>query len=661
MMIATPLIFLRGLNDPFNVPKLAFATTAVFLVAAIRVVEALQGRSLESFRRFLFPSLAVAIPLLLSWSFSSFRGWALFGQYQNFQGLIPYLVAIVFGALVADAFGGRADRIVWGLALAGWVTGAYALLQSFGLDPFPWNFTAGDDPLAIAALGNENFAGAFLAMSLPALAGAALLFPERRNTYLVGVAVAAAALFLTRSQAPWAGALAGLAVAGTFYVSPRWSWTRLVGVVLAGIIAATVVASVLVTILAPDSRAAAYPTLRVRGDWWEAAADMALDSPVVGHGPNTFSVLGVQYRPPEDAVADDYAFSNDPHSMLFDLLSGSGFPAALGFIAIAIWAAIVALRYRGDPFIPGLLLGIFTAYFVSSLVSIDQISLRMAAWGALGGLAAATTSVDGKRGRTQRSRSKQKPRQRPLRYPLAVGVAGVAALTVFVASIAFVVADARVRRATHLFQERAFERGQTEFESALAIREDPEYRRLYGFWTGEVAEASQPDDGNDGRPRDERETAEADSIAYFRELPEIFGYLDRLPDMLGIRAYAGYLQSWSRTDPSVRDELLEVFSRALELDPLNPRLRADYGDVLIEVGRSEDAVAILEPAAELLERDFKHVEAPDRTIREVFGRLALANAHLGNVEEARRAAERALEAGSSREADEALELIGPTP
>src|SRR5688500_7494571 len=98
-VIGTPLFFLRTIEDPFNLAKLALLTIVVVLALAIRVAELLQGSSAAGLRLLWIPAAALGGPLLLSWIFGDFRTWSIFGEYTRYQGLFPYLLVIAFSVL----------------------------------------------------------------------------------------------------------------------------------------------------------------------------------------------------------------------------------------------------------------------------------------------------------------------------------------------------------------------------------------------------------------------------------------------------------------------------------------------------------------------------------------------------------------------------------
>ncbi|MBK5229470.1 MAG: O-antigen ligase family protein, partial [Actinobacteria bacterium] len=316
-----PLIFLRFTNDPFNVPKLALLMAVVGVGAALLVIEMLQGYQPAGLRTIARPAIVFLTPLLLATVLSPYRGWALFGEYQRFQGLIPYALAVGLGVLIATTFAGRAGDVAYWFALAGAVAGAYATSQYFGIDIFDWANQFGGEASVTSTLGNTNFIGGFLAMTLPV---AAALWMEDRTDYLAMLfsALILGGLILSFSQGGWAAALGAGAVYLGFELRDRIPGARWLGMAAAALIAVVAAGAVIWGIVSPGSAPIAE-TVQLRSGWWEGAWDAGLDHPVLGHGPNSFAVDWWSHRPPEDASVQGFDTTNDPHSVYLSLFVGA--------------------------------------------------------------------------------------------------------------------------------------------------------------------------------------------------------------------------------------------------------------------------------------------------------------------------------------------------
>lgn len=565
-----PLFFLRSTNDPFNVPKLGLLIGGVALATSLRIAESLQGASTRGLARLAFPGAAIALPLLISWVLSPYRYWSLFGEYGRFQGLLPYLLVILLGVLVADAFAEDLRLLARAVSFAGGVAGAYAVIQFVGLDPFAWEFLG--TLTETSTLGNLNFAGGFLAMSLPI--AVALWHAEDGETRQVWqVVFIAAGLLVSFSQGPYAAAIAGGAIFAGFYFSDRAGWAKRLGVLVTCGVVVAVVGAVGYAMANPDS-ARVPGTTAQRALWWRGALAMAADHPLTGMGPNSYAVEGPRYRPVDDAAVHGLDFSNDPHSVPLAFLTGAGALGLLGYTGVAVWVAYRARSVDRSNVLQVGFLASVVVYFVQSLVSIDEIALRSTFWAVLGGLAASLHAV--RKGASKKvhnaatspgARKRTRPRLETPRFLpalLLIGAAGIAAVWW---GAAFVFNDARVRWGTEAFAAGQPQQGQRHFDRALGFRGEYEYRHLNGFSAGDVA----VEQGEAGQ-------------AWFAQTRRAYSYLEGFPHVPALVDYARFLLAYSEFDPGLRGEAAEVYMQVTRMDPNNVRLLDEAADALEELG-----------------------------------------------------------------------------
>ncbi|MDQ3646495.1 MAG: O-antigen ligase family protein [Actinomycetota bacterium] len=629
-----PLFFLRFVNDPFNVPKLALLAMGVGIAAALRGAELLQGTGLRAARRLVIPAAAIGIPLIVAWLFSAYKGWALLGLYGRFQGLIPYLLVILLGALIADAFAGRALELAWAVVIAGAVVAGYAVIQVLGADPFEWILSGIPSNAAISTTGNPNFTGGFLGIVLPVALGVWAYDGPNRPRALKLVVLIAVGWIVARSEGGYAAGLAGCAVVGASLVAHRWRYARvLAGVAVAGI-AAALVAVVVVAVAKPEL--GLPETIRLRGLWWGTAVRMTADQPLAGSGPNAFAMEGLSYRSVEEAVGGAFDYSDDPHSVVLAFGAAAGILGIVGFLALAGWTAREWWSLPEDDWLATGFIGAIAAYLVQSLVSIDELTLRTALWTAIGGLAAARSVGDVSATRKKRATP---ARRREVAQPLAalpgVGALALVAVVVVAAAGAFLVADGKVLAGRSQFAAGRVDAARPEFEGALGIADLTHYRQIYGVGLGNAAIASAETDP--GRAEELIEASER-AFSYTVGLPDVYGLRDLGRLLHGYATAAG-----TPVDPAAADAYL----KAVQLDPANPTLLSETAVVLLDMRRYDEVVTLLDRAAETLGSRFN-----------VWGPLALARAHLGDEAGARVAIERALaQSPSDPEALEARELL----
>lgn len=171
------LWFSTDVNRVFDVPKALALKGIGGLLFAVWLIVGVTGKGwpIRSLRLFLAPVLAVVVAVGLSTIFSIDPVTSLVGVYERQFGFEGQLACA--GIFVTLASGLRSKRgavlALLVILLVGGTVGAYAGLQSQGLDPFgffkrPFNKVYG-------TLGNATFAGNALALIFPVCSMAAIL------------------------------------------------------------------------------------------------------------------------------------------------------------------------------------------------------------------------------------------------------------------------------------------------------------------------------------------------------------------------------------------------------------------------------------------------------------------------------------------------------
>jgi O-antigen ligase len=639
VVFGIPVVFLRLLFDPINVPKLSLLLAGVSIAAAIRLAEVAQGAPRDGLKRIALPAAAVAAPLVLAWIASPYKAWSLLGDYPRFGGLVPYLAAILLGVLIADAFPGRVSELAWAFVAAGAVAGLYAVMQFVGLDPFEWSIKGGPSDQTSSTLGNPNFTGGFLAIVLPVAAG--LFLHDRQRRRLAGAAalLVFAGLVVSASQGAWLAGLAGATVlAGSLLAASR-PLLRQASFVAAALMAAVVVGTVVVTVVVDDSPAP--ETANRRGEWWQAAIAMGADSPFVGRGPNSFAVEHARFRTAEDAAEVTSDITDDPHSVPLSFFSGAGLLGLAGYLTAVGWAL-----HRGAAAGPANILGTaffgaVVAYAVQSLVSIDTVALRSAFWIVLGGAAAALAAVKKEKSSAKsRKAKKSMPRDEALTgLPVVAAAVLFAGLGVWGATLVLS-ADRSFVLAHRAFTQGDLTEALPLVESTTEKRGDYFYRQSFGRELGQVAAAFA-----------EQGDEEAAKLLFDRSR-DMFGFVQDFPDVGSVLDYARALRAWVEAGggeaEAARDQAVQLYTRAVQIDPKNAVVVNEATEFARASSDWAALAAFLEPAA---------AQLGDANL---WGTLALAHAHVGNEAESAAAVKRALrldpEQGSALEAQVLLDL-----
>lgn len=608
--IGLPLVFFgRHEDEPFNITKLSLLLAGVSCASGLHIAQLGLGHRTRGLRRTAPLAIALTMPLAVSWLASPYRGWALFGQYSRFNGLLPYAAFALLGVLLVDAFWGRPLPLAKGLAGAGGIVGAYALAQSLGLDPLWQPGTDAGTPFPPSSIGHYNFAGGFLAISLPfsiyLWARSEPAWPWRISTIATTVG-----LVMTNSQGGWVAAVAGALVVGGALAAERWRAATTVSRTAVASLSALIVVGVVVS--AGVSSPALGGTAKARGLLWRTAVQMGADSPVVGRGPAAYAVEGVRHRTLDYILLEKNTKADDPHSVPLSFWANAGVLGAVGFLLFALFIAKMGVRLDPDNAVGGAFFAGSIAYLVQALVSIDEPSLRAGLWIALAGLVICSSA------------DSEVPPQRALEWRPRVLIATVSAVAVAGVGLAYSFGLMRAHRdvvvAKELFDKGKVSSGQLAFSRATRFRFEPHYLNAYAFELGLAG----LDAEHQGGPLVDRMT-------------EVNTYLDHFPETNAMLTSAKIYLYRSHFDSSALRQAEELLLRLEPLDPADPEVEMTLAEVYLAGGDTSAARALLEPLAQKLSGD----------LGPYWGTLAVARAMDGDTREGEAALQQAVALDSS--------------
>ena len=379
------LVVLAALPYPlFQLDRYTFVKELVLLAAALAAVLLCIGsaRKLTVFMvdalvaGFLALSLLSALFAANGWLAARALGVSLAG-------------AGLFWAARTVARAGYGPRLLAGIAAAVVVGAATGLIQAYGLVT---SDLASSSRAPGGTFGNRNFMAHLVAIGLPVLILVTVQARRRRDFALgtAGVALAAAALVLSRSRAGWLGAAACgtfLAVEG-LWVGRLWADQQLRRrvLLLAGV--------------------ANYKEGSGRGRLiqYRNTLRMVADHPVLGVGPGNWPVHYPKYLSPGDPSfdAEDIIPTNPwPSSDWMATLAERGFPASLllllvgGTIALGAWARVRS-GTRREPALGDLTI-VATLIAIVVVGAFDAVLLLPAptffAWTVVGALASSARPI----------------------------------------------------------------------------------------------------------------------------------------------------------------------------------------------------------------------------------------------------------------------------
>jgi O-antigen ligase len=507
------------------------------------------------------------------------------GEYTRYQGLIPGIGFAVMAVVLTIGLRRGTVSLVHVLSWSGSAVAVYALIQMFGFDPFTWSYTDN----AASTVGHSNFAGAVMAMCLPATL--VLWYGTgSRILYAVATIVSVLAIIGTFSQGAWGAALAGAAVTVGVLVRGRHRWAPILGLGCAGLIGLVNLAVVLASQIqgSPLFGSSTW----ARGLSWRTAFDIGMDHPLFGAGPNAFAYEASRYRSATEALFLERA--NDPHSLPLSWFADLGFLGVIGFVVIVWWVVVRASRAldaSGAAFAGGAM-----AFVAVSVVTVNEVSARAVFWACVAGLAASSAPFWD---RDRRSTS---------RWTLVPGVAMATAASVAlcVVGVGTISADLAFARAAGSLAESRIDDAGTTLASLSALPGNHLHQRqILGQLAGEAALRTDP-------YRD----------SYWRFARSAHSVIEPFPYVRYVGSSAYWLTQRSAFDPESITDALALWRQAILLDPYDPDPHVYLAALLVRLNQVETAVASLQ-------RYVGDIEAAGETLRgvdasQVRGMLAIA-------------------------------------
>jgi O-antigen ligase len=313
----------------------------------------------------------------------------LVGNYQRNFG-IWYLIsiALIFG--LATRAGSELKRFEVALFATLGLALFYGGLQFFDLDPIPWRNPF--DAVQLT-LGNPNFSGALLGM-LVVLPIAKLLNSkeawERILFGAIGILVLGLALATKSLQAiviAFISLLVLLIVRSQRENGKFWRLIRgisAIGSLITFLSILFVMFSSSETLKGIKERFYFQGSIPQRLDYWRTGVEMFKENPLFGVGPDQFQRYAAEFRNNAQILRDgEFVIPDRAHNVVIDHFANGGIFAGIlwiSFCVIIFWNLYQAAKSElksADRIRLGVLGGIWSGYFLQSLLSPDQILLSV--------------------------------------------------------------------------------------------------------------------------------------------------------------------------------------------------------------------------------------------------------------------------------------------
>jgi O-antigen ligase/Tfp pilus assembly protein PilF len=393
LLVLVPLAFSDSVYRIFSLPKFAILLVLSSALAPLIASVASHRRS-DARQAFRSRHVVIVCLYFLSIALSTIFGIApkasLFGSFYNQMGLMTHLCFItcffglIFGIGASEA---RLRRVLWAMALTGFLVAVYALIQFSGHDPllphvsYRVNTRSGFIIRVIGTLGHADYLGNFLLYTTPLSATLAVASRGRaRWSALAAAALSIVAIICSGTRGAWAGFAVGAVVfivlemrsdVSKLLRSPR----RLI--LYASVSCIVILISIWAVSLNPMSGSI---TARARSLFaegatgagrtllWRDSMKMIPEFALAGTGPEGFRKAFPAYKSKELARLAPGTNNESAHNSYLDAAISYGLQGAILYVAII--ASSLALLLRARRHAPGKSASIIVTGIFASLVAV---------------------------------------------------------------------------------------------------------------------------------------------------------------------------------------------------------------------------------------------------------------------------------------------------
>jgi putative inorganic carbon (HCO3(-)) transporter len=293
-VVLIPLVFYTGLNDVFDLPKMALAYLLVIWFWTIWIINRLRNGTIK------FRTTPLDVPILIFLAllgvatiFSVDRNLSLWGKYIGYYfGFIPILTfAGLYWASVQVMDEELGKRMTMLLIVTGFSVATYGILQYYGVEPVN-NMPDFSGRPPVSSLGNPLYFACYILMVF-FLALMNILYTKKRTLgyyfQIVLIFVSIVSIVLSLSRSAWVAFFAG----ALFYIMKVGKQGQ-VRKLKRAVIPAFVFITFILVLWSPGrekfisifSKRDSSNIARLEG--WKAGLKTFLERPVIGTGPSTF-------------------------------------------------------------------------------------------------------------------------------------------------------------------------------------------------------------------------------------------------------------------------------------------------------------------------------------------------------------------------------------
>lgn len=367
-----PLIFNPFGYNMFASVRAAFLYIMTATILALIIIKSLSEGQFRIRRSPLDLMITVfALALIASTLNSVHLSTSVFGHIWRYEGLLAWLsyFVVYFATIYAITEKKQQVRLLYGVTFSALIISIYGISQHFGFDFIPWSPDQ-DLTRSISTLGGPTYLGAYLVLLLPLALVLALTreCPSRlRVMSLISAALMSLALLFTFARSAWLALIVSLLFLFLMNIVAILR-NKLLPLIIVGLLLISyfLFASGRLTPYVERAKSAFNLTRGSSGGIrllaWEQTIEMIKDRPLLGWGPETFSLIFPRYITVEweRTVRRDFP-TDKAHNDLLQVASTMGLASLIPYVLIFVlffWHSLWSIKYLSDPFQKNLLKGL---------------------------------------------------------------------------------------------------------------------------------------------------------------------------------------------------------------------------------------------------------------------------------------------------------------
>lgn len=380
LLLGITLVITPKLNeDATTIPKLV---VLIFLVGNLIPLLALNLKTFfnnkASKKVLLFTILMLAQLILVLLLSSSPFEQKLFGRPFRLLGFLTFFFVVILFLISYMIFEiDNYDYLIKVLALTGFISSLYTIIQSFGFDFVKWGNTS---TLATGPMGLTNFQSAFVAIAL--IPTIYTISSKYKNMSLIVLSLVfyLITIYVTVSIQGYLGMFIGLAVLLFLFLLVNYKKFKIILFLVYSLVFGTLFAGMLghgyfAKYLYKDS-------VQSRGDFWRSAIRISNENPIFGVGFDSFPDHYFRYKDQITANRSWYENADSAHNYLLDLSAQIGYPFALLYLGLFLWVLYSFFRtYNQNKIFDLKIVSLFCAWLVTQATAlINPINISLFAW-----------------------------------------------------------------------------------------------------------------------------------------------------------------------------------------------------------------------------------------------------------------------------------------